>query len=74
MTPREESDHTTLGESVVDEVRAIREAIDEDVGHDMRRLADRARRAGEEVRRQYGLKAAQPFTKQAGSESPSPRG
>lgn len=49
----------TLGESVVDEVRAIRQALDEEVDHDIARLASRARQAGEEIRRQYGMKVAQ---------------
>ena len=48
-----------LGESVVDEVRAIREAIDEEVGHDVAKLAAEARRASEAVRREFGMKAAQ---------------
>ncbi len=47
-----------LGESVVDEVRAIREAIDAEVGHDVARLAERARRIGEAVRREFNMKAA----------------
>jgi hypothetical protein len=48
-----------LGESVVDEVRAIREAIDEEVGHDVARLVERARCVSEDVRRRYGMKVAQ---------------
>ena len=47
-----------LGESVVDEVRAIREAIDEEVGHDVARLAEYARQASEAVRRELGMKIA----------------
>lgn len=45
---------------IVAEVRAVREAIDEDVGHDLVKLAERARRAGEEYRRSRGLKPVQP--------------
>jgi len=47
-----------LGESVVDEVRAIREAIDEEVGHDMARLAAQARQVSETVRHEFGMKVA----------------
>jgi len=47
-----------LGESVVDEVRAIREAIDEEVGHDVARLAAQARQVSEVVRREFGMKVA----------------
>ena len=47
-----------LGESVVDEVRAIREAIDEEVGHDVARLAEYARQASDAVRRELGMKIA----------------
>ena len=54
MTDRIES--VELGESVVDEVRRIRESIDAEVGHDLRKLAERARRAGEDVRKRYGMK------------------
>lgn len=48
-----------LGESVVDEVRAIREAIDQEVGHDVAKLAVEARRASDAVRREFGMKATQ---------------
>ena len=48
-----------LGESVVDEVRSIREAIDAEVGHDVQKLAEQARRASQEVRRAYGLEVAE---------------
>lgn len=48
-----------LGESVVDEVRAIREAIDQEVGHDVSKLAIEARRASDAVRREFGMTAAQ---------------
>ena len=47
-----------LGESVVDEVRAIREAIDEEVGHNVARLAAQARQVSEAVRREFGMKVA----------------
>jgi hypothetical protein len=47
------------GESVVDEVRAIRETIDAEAGHDIRKLAQQARRVSEEVRREYGMKVAE---------------
>lgn len=50
---------TRLGESVVDEVRAIREAIDEEVGHDIARLAAEARRRSEEIRREFGMRVAE---------------
>jgi len=43
-----------LSDPIVEEVRAVREAIDEEVGHDLKKLADRARRAGEEYRRTHG--------------------
>jgi hypothetical protein len=36
---------------IVEEVRAVRTAIDEEVGHDITKLAERARRIGEEYRR-----------------------
>jgi hypothetical protein len=36
-----------LGPSIVDDVRAIRQAIDNEVGHDIDKLAERARLAGE---------------------------
>jgi len=39
-----------LGPSVVQEVRAIRAAIDKEVGGDIHKLAERARRAGEDFR------------------------
>lgn len=48
-----------LGESVVDEVRAIREALDEEAGHDVTKLAEMARRASDQVRREFGFKSAQ---------------
>lgn len=51
-------DDPQTGESVVGEVRAIREAIDDEVGHDMTRLAERARRVSAEVRREFGMKVA----------------
>ena len=50
---------TPLGESVVDEVRAIREAIDEEVGHDLGRLAELARRKSSEIMSRYGMKRAE---------------
>lgn len=57
--PEPSSKPTDLGESVVDDVRAIREAIDEEVDHDPRLLAERARKAAESVRREYGMKTAE---------------
>ena len=48
---------TDLGESVVDEVRAIREALDREFGHDVERLAEAARRRSEEVRREFGMRS-----------------
>ena len=46
-----------LEDPIVDEVRAVREAIDEEVSHDVARLAERARRIGEEYRRTHGIAA-----------------
>jgi len=40
-----------VSDPIVEEVRAVREAIDEEVGHDLKKLAERARKAGEEYRR-----------------------
>lgn len=40
-----------LENPIVEEVRAVRTAIDEEVGHDIAKLAERARRIGEEYRR-----------------------
>jgi hypothetical protein len=48
-----------LSDPIVEEVRAVREAIDEEVGHDLRKLAERARKAGEEYRRARGPTEAQ---------------
>lgn len=50
---------TPLGESAVDDVRAVREAIDEEVGHDLRKLVEQARRKSAEVRQQYGMIVAE---------------
>ena len=47
-----------LEQSVVTEVRAIREAIDEEVDHDIDKLAERASRIGKEYRRTHGLEPA----------------
>lgn len=44
---------------IVEEVRAVREAIDEEVGHDVATLAERARTIGEEYRRKLGCKVAE---------------
>ncbi len=44
-----------LSDPIVEEVRAIREALDAEVGHDVAKLAERARQAGEAYRRQQGL-------------------
>lgn len=49
---------TTLGESVVDEVRAIREALDAEVWHEVEKLAEAARQKSEQVRREFGFKVA----------------
>jgi hypothetical protein len=46
-----------LEDPIVDEVRAVREAIDEELGHDVAKLAERARRIGEEYRRMHGVAA-----------------
>jgi hypothetical protein len=40
-----------LEDPIVEEVRAVRAAIDEEVGHDIAKLAERARRIGEQYRR-----------------------
>ena len=48
-----------LSDPIVEEVRAVREAIDEEVGHDLRKLAERARKAGEEYRRARGAAKVQ---------------
>jgi len=42
---------------VVEEVRAVREAIDKEVGHDVARLADEARRASAAIQREFGMKS-----------------
>lgn len=49
-----------LGESVVDEIREIRETIDREVDHDVRRLAQTAREVSAQVSAQYGLRQALP--------------
>ena len=48
-----------LSDPIVEEVRAVREAIDEEVGHDLKKLAERARKAGEEYRRARGAAEVQ---------------
>lgn len=48
-----------LRDPIVEEVRAVREAIDEEVGHDLRKLAERARKAGKEYRRAQGAAEVQ---------------
>lgn len=58
MSCPQDDAETELGESVVEEVRAVREALDLEVGHDVVKLAEAARRVGEEVRRQYGMTVA----------------
>ncbi len=40
-----------LGPSAVDDVRAIRAQLEDECGRDLHRLAELARRAGEEFRR-----------------------
>lgn len=52
------SKETPLGESVVDEVRAIREALDAEVGHDVEKLAEAARQRSAQIRREFGFKTA----------------
>jgi len=42
-----------LEDPIVDEVRAVREAIDKEVDHDVAKLAERVRRIGEEYRRAH---------------------
>lgn len=61
-----------LGESVVDEVRAIREAIDTEVGHDLRKLAERARLVSEQARAEFGLPPATP-AREPGASAPRRR-
>lgn len=51
MTRTDQQQH--FNGSVVEEVRAVREAIDEEVGHDIEKLAERAKRAGEKYRREH---------------------
>ena len=53
MRPTENADR--MEDPIVDEVRAVREAIDEEVGHDVAKLAERARRIGEEYRRTHNV-------------------
>ena len=48
-TPRRTKD------PIVDEVRAVREAMDAEVGHDIAKLAERAQRVGEEYCRTHGI-------------------
>lgn len=48
-----------VSDPIVEEVRAVREAIDEEVGHDLKKLAERARKAGEEYRRAHGAAEVQ---------------
>lgn len=48
-------EYPKLANPIVDEVRAIREAIDEEVGHDIAKLAERAKRIGDEYRRRHGM-------------------
>ena len=47
-----------LGESVVSEVRRIRDALDVEAGHDLARLAEMARQASARIRKEYGMKVA----------------
>jgi hypothetical protein len=49
---------TPLVESVVDEVRAIRNKIDESVGHNVKKLSDEPGRKSSEIRKQYGMQEA----------------
>ncbi len=44
---------------IVDEVCQVREAIDEEVGHDFEKLAERACQVGEEYRRTHKSKVAE---------------
>ncbi len=57
MSQREQD--RRVSDPIVEEVRAVREAIDEEVGHDVRKLAERARKAGEEYRRARGAAEVQ---------------
>jgi len=47
-----------LGESAVDDVRAIRAAIDEEVNHELDRLAALIRRNSDAIREEFKLKSA----------------
>ncbi len=38
-------------DAIVDDVRAVRESIDEEFGHDVEKIAEQARKAGEAFRR-----------------------
>jgi hypothetical protein len=44
-----------VGPSVVEEVRAIRQQLDEDSGHDIHALADNARRVADEFRKSRSI-------------------
>jgi len=52
------NDEATWSNVIVDEVRRVREAIDEEEDHDLERLADRARKAGEDYRKTHQSKVA----------------
>lgn len=48
----------TLEDPLIDEVRRIRRELSERFDNDVRRLGEYVRQEGEELRRKYGLKAA----------------
>ncbi len=51
-------DESDLDDSVVSEVRAIREALDAEAKHDLTRLVERTREVAESVRKERGMKLA----------------
>jgi hypothetical protein len=56
--PGKRTPEDVLGPSVVDEIRAIREEMDERAGHDPVRLVAEVERIAAEVRRAYGFMSA----------------
>ena len=59
MTPDTLDRTHELGESVVAETRAVREIIDAEVGHDVRRLAQAASKNGEGIRNRLRMELAE---------------
>lgn len=46
------------GESVVDEVRALRARLEAEAGNDLRKLAEEARRTSQRIRSELGMTVA----------------